>query len=86
VRASAAARDRGPVRPAGHQQRSDLAAVPTILEQGEHYRDFGTGRSRALPFQLASNIRRGGRFELPRPQALRGRGRDSAAARPAAGR
>jgi len=50
-----------------------FAAVPTILEQGpEHYRDFGTGRSRGtLPFQLAGNIRRGGLFELPFGLTLR---------------
>ena len=36
-----------------------LATVPVILaEGGEHYRDFGMGRSRGtLPFQLAGNIK-----------------------------
>jgi formate dehydrogenase iron-sulfur subunit len=44
-----------------------LAAVTTILARGaEHYRDFGSGRSRGtLTAQLAGNIRRGGLVEVP---------------------
>jgi formate dehydrogenase iron-sulfur subunit len=42
-----------------------LATVPVILARGpEHYRDFGTGRSRGtVPLQLAGNVRRGGLVE-----------------------
>ena len=42
-----------------------LATIPVILaEGGEHYRDFGAGRSRGtLPFQLAGNIKQGGLVE-----------------------
>lgn len=44
-----------------------LASVPLILARGaEHYRDFGTGRSRGtLTVQLAGNIKRGGLVEIP---------------------
>jgi formate dehydrogenase iron-sulfur subunit len=50
-----------------------LGAVSTILEKGaEHYRDFGTGRSRGtLTVQLAGNIRRGGLVEIPFGATLR---------------
>lgn len=43
-----------------------LASVPIILDKGgEHYRDFGMGRSRGtLPLQLAGNIKHGGLVEL----------------------
>jgi formate dehydrogenase iron-sulfur subunit len=42
-----------------------LASVPIILAQGaQHYRDFGTGRSRGtLPIQLAGNLRHCGLVE-----------------------
>ena len=42
-----------------------FASVPVILKRGaQHYRDFGTGRSRGtLPIQLAGNIKRGGLIE-----------------------
>jgi formate dehydrogenase iron-sulfur subunit len=42
-----------------------FASVPIILDRGaEHYRDFGTGKSRGtLPIQLAGNIKRGGLIE-----------------------
>ena len=43
-----------------------LASVPIILDKGgEHYRDFGMGRSRGtLPLQLAGNIKHTGLVEL----------------------
>jgi len=43
-----------------------LASVPIILDKGgDHYRDFGMGRSRGtLPLQLAGNIKHGGLVEL----------------------
>ncbi|MEQ1620075.1 MAG: NADH-ubiquinone oxidoreductase-F iron-sulfur binding region domain-containing protein [Methylococcales bacterium] len=43
-----------------------LASVPIILDKGgEHYRDFGLGRSRGtLPIQLAGNIKHAGLIEL----------------------
>ncbi len=43
-----------------------LASVPIILDKGgEHYRDFGMGRSRGtLPLQLAGNIKQTGLVEL----------------------
>jgi formate dehydrogenase iron-sulfur subunit len=42
-----------------------LASVPVILDRGgEHYRNFGMGRSRGtLPIQLAGNIKRPGLIE-----------------------
>jgi formate dehydrogenase iron-sulfur subunit len=42
-----------------------LSSIPIILARGsEHYRDFGTGKSRGtLPLQLAGNVRRGGLVE-----------------------
>ncbi len=42
-----------------------FASVPLILDKGgEHYRDFGMGRSRGtLPFQLAGNLKQGGLVE-----------------------
>jgi formate dehydrogenase iron-sulfur subunit len=50
-----------------------LASVPVILARGaEHYRDFGTGRSRGtLTVQLAGNIKRGGLVEVPFGGTLR---------------
>ena len=50
-----------------------LASVPDILAKGaEHYRDFGTGRSRGtLTAQLAGNIRRGGLVEIGFGRTLR---------------
>ncbi len=50
-----------------------LAAVSTVLARGaEHYRDFGTGRSRGtLTAQLAGNIQRGGLVEVPFGTSLR---------------
>lgn len=65
-----------------------LGAVSTILARGaEHYRDFGTGRSRGtLTVQLAGNIRRGGVVELPFGDSLRdlveGYGGGTASGRP----
>ncbi len=49
-----------------------LASVPLILAEGpEHYRDFGTGRSRGtLTAQLAGNIKRGGLVEIPFGRSL----------------
>jgi formate dehydrogenase iron-sulfur subunit len=42
-----------------------LASVPIILDRGaEHYRDFGSGKSRGtLPIQLAGNLKRTGLVE-----------------------
>lgn len=42
-----------------------LASIPVILSKGgEHYKNFGMGRSRGtLAFQLAGNIKRGGLVE-----------------------
>jgi formate dehydrogenase iron-sulfur subunit len=42
-----------------------LASVPVILAKGgDHYRDFGMGRSRGtIPIQIAGNVRHGGLFE-----------------------
>jgi len=42
-----------------------LAAVPLIMEKGgEHYANFGMGRSRGtMPFQLAGNLKHGGLVE-----------------------
>jgi len=50
-----------------------LAAVSTVLASGaEHYRGFGTGRSRGtLTAQLAGNIRQGGLVEVPFGTSLR---------------
>lgn len=50
-----------------------FAAATTILEKGaDHYRDFGTGRSRGtLTAQLAGNIRRGGLVEIAFGHTLR---------------
>ena len=50
-----------------------LGAVSTILASGpDHYRDFGTGRSRGtLTVQLSGNITRGGLVELPFGATLR---------------
>jgi formate dehydrogenase iron-sulfur subunit len=44
-----------------------LATVPIILDKGaEHYKNFGTGRSRGtLTVQLAGNIKQGGLVEIP---------------------
>ena len=44
-----------------------LATVPIILDKGaEHYKNFGSGRSRGtLTVQLAGNIKRGGLVEIP---------------------
>jgi len=44
-----------------------LASVPVILDKGaDHYKDFGTGRSRGtLTVQLAGNVRQGGLVEIP---------------------
>lgn len=43
-----------------------LASVPIILDKGgDHYRDFGMGRSRGtLPLQLAGNVKHPGLVEL----------------------
>ncbi len=43
-----------------------LATIPVILAKGgEHYRDFGIGRSRGtMPLQLAGNIKQGGLVEV----------------------
>ena len=66
-----------------------LGAISTILEQGaEHYRDFGTGRSRGtLTVQLAGNIKRGGLVEIPFGATIRelveGYGGGTATGRPA---
>ena len=65
-----------------------LATVPVILaEGGEHYRDFGMGRSRGtLPFQLAGNIRHGGlverAFGLTLRELVEGFGGGTATGRP----
>ena len=65
-----------------------LGAVSTVLAQGaDHYRDFGTGRSRGtLTVQLAGNILRGGLVELPFGDTLRdlveGYGGGTASGRP----
>ena len=50
-----------------------LAAVTTVLAKGaNHYRDYGTGRSRGtLTVQLSGNIRRGGLVEIPFGKSLR---------------
>jgi formate dehydrogenase iron-sulfur subunit len=50
-----------------------LAAAATVLAEGaEHYREFGSGRSRGtLTVQLAGNIRQGGLVELPFGVSLR---------------
>ncbi|MEH6581698.1 MAG: NADH-ubiquinone oxidoreductase-F iron-sulfur binding region domain-containing protein [Halioglobus sp.] len=50
-----------------------LASIPIILAKGaDHYRDFGSGRSRGtLTVQLAGNIRRGGLVEVPFGLTLR---------------
>jgi formate dehydrogenase iron-sulfur subunit len=50
-----------------------LAAVSTVLEKGaDHYRDFGSGRSRGtLTVQLGGNVRRGGLVELAFGMPLR---------------
>lgn len=50
-----------------------LAAVTTVLAKGaQHYRHFGSGRSRGtLTVQLAGNIRRGGLVEIPFGASLR---------------
>ena len=50
-----------------------LATVPIILAEGaEHYRDFGTGRSRGtLTVQLAGNVKRGGLVEIGFGRPLR---------------
>jgi len=50
-----------------------LAAVTTVLAQGaNHYREYGSGRSRGtLTVQLAGNIRRGGLVEIPFGASLR---------------
>jgi formate dehydrogenase iron-sulfur subunit len=42
-----------------------LASIPIIMDKGaEHYRDFGSGKSRGtLPIQLGGNIARGGLIE-----------------------
>ncbi len=65
-----------------------LATVPIILaEGGEHYRDYGMGRSRGtLPFQLAGNIKRGGlverAFGLTLRELIEGFGGGTATGRP----
>jgi formate dehydrogenase iron-sulfur subunit len=65
-----------------------LASVPIILDRGaEHYRDFGTGKSRGtLPIQLAGNIKRGGLIErafgVTLREALYDYGGGSASGRP----
>lgn len=50
-----------------------LASVPIIMSKGaEHYKNFGSGRSRGtLTVQLAGNVKRGGLFELPFGTTLR---------------
>jgi len=50
-----------------------LASVPIILDKGaEHYRNFGTGKSRGtLPIQLAGNLKRCGLVELAFGVSLR---------------
>ncbi len=50
-----------------------LAAVTTVLANGaDHYRNYGTGRSRGtLTAQLAGNIRHGGLVEIPFGTSLR---------------
>ena len=50
-----------------------LATVPIILAKGaEHYRDFGTGRSRGtLTVQLAGNVKQGGLVEVAFGHTLR---------------
>lgn len=50
-----------------------LASVPTIIHKGaEHYKNFGSGKSRGtLTVQLAGNVKRGGLFELPFGISLR---------------
>ncbi len=50
-----------------------LASVPTIISKGaDHYKNFGSGRSRGtLTVQLAGNVKRGGLFELPFGISLR---------------
>jgi len=50
-----------------------LAAVTTVLAKGaEHYRKYGSGRSRGtLTVQLSGNIRRGGLVEIPFGAKLR---------------
>ena len=42
-----------------------LATIPIILDKGgDHYKNFGMGRSRGtMPIQLAGNVRYGGLFE-----------------------
>jgi formate dehydrogenase iron-sulfur subunit len=65
-----------------------LATVPVILaDGGEHYRDYGMGRSRGtLPFQLAGNIRHGGlverAFGLTLRELVEGFGGGTATGRP----
>ena len=50
-----------------------LAAVTTVLAKGaDHYRQYGSGRSRGtLTVQLGGNIRRGGLVEIPFGASLR---------------
>ncbi|MGD8384936.1 MAG: NADH-ubiquinone oxidoreductase-F iron-sulfur binding region domain-containing protein [Lysobacterales bacterium] len=50
-----------------------LAAVSTVLAKGaDHYRDYGTGRSRGtLTAQLAGNVKHGGLVEVPFGMTLR---------------
>jgi formate dehydrogenase iron-sulfur subunit len=50
-----------------------LAAASTVLALGaDHYRDFGSGRSRGtLTAQLAGNVKRGGLIEVPFGISLR---------------
>lgn len=65
-----------------------LAAASTVLALGaEHYRQFGTGRSRGtLTAQLGGNVRRGGLVEVPFGVTLRevveGWGEGTASGRP----
>ncbi len=65
-----------------------LAAVSTVLAAGaDHYREFGSGRSRGtLTVQLAGNVRRGGLVEIPFGATLRdlveGYGGGTASGRP----
>jgi formate dehydrogenase iron-sulfur subunit len=51
-----------------------LATVPIVLDKGaEHYKNFGTGRSRGtLTVQLAGNVKRGGLVEIPFGRTLHG--------------